>query len=90
VAGAAFYVNIYLSVSVYDSLHILGTDATLFLPSSTSTYRLSNAPLAPAREMPRHHRLEDVSCAICMDTLFCQRDDLDEAVPIATPDCGEW
>ncbi|WVF65543.1 hypothetical protein IAT40_000271 [Kwoniella sp. CBS 6097] len=34
------------------------------------------------------HRLEDVSCAICMDSLFTKRDDLDDLVPIATCDCG--
>ncbi|WVQ93208.1 hypothetical protein IAU59_000272 [Kwoniella sp. CBS 9459] len=34
------------------------------------------------------HRLEDVSCAICMDPLFTKRDDLDDLVPIATCDCG--
>ncbi|WWD21304.1 hypothetical protein CI109_105788 [Kwoniella shandongensis] len=36
----------------------------------------------------RKHRLEDASCAICMDSLFDQRDDLDDEVPIATCDCG--
>ncbi len=39
--------------------------------------------------MPRAQRLEDVSCAICMDVLFNKRDDLDEVMHIATPDCGE-
>lgn len=34
-------------------------------------------------------RLQDASCAICMDSLFDLRDDLDEVLPIATPDCGE-
>lgn len=38
--------------------------------------------------MPRL-RLEDATCAICMDNLFDARDDLDEVLPIATPDCGE-
>ncbi|WRT69087.1 uncharacterized protein IL334_006070 [Kwoniella shivajii] len=34
------------------------------------------------------NRLEDASCAICMDSLFTKRDDLDELIPIATSDCG--
>ncbi|WVR09055.1 hypothetical protein IAU60_006116 [Kwoniella sp. DSM 27419] len=33
-------------------------------------------------------RIEDVSCAICIDSLFTKRDDLDDLVPIATCDCG--
>ncbi|KAK8844040.1 hypothetical protein IAR55_006834 [Kwoniella newhampshirensis] len=36
----------------------------------------------------RKPRLEDASCAICMDQLFDQRDDLDDVIPIATCDCG--
>lgn len=38
--------------------------------------------------MPRAQRLDDVTCIICMDELFNQRDELDEVAPIATPDCG--
>lgn len=33
-------------------------------------------------------KLEDAQCAICLDTLFDLRDDLDEVLPIAAPDCG--
>ncbi|KIR52178.1 hypothetical protein I315_05471 [Cryptococcus gattii Ru294] len=33
-------------------------------------------------------RLEDASCAICIDSLFNQRDDLDDIIPIATCECG--
>ncbi|KAL1407595.1 hypothetical protein Q8F55_007028 [Vanrija albida] len=33
-------------------------------------------------------RLEDVACAICMDSLFTAKDDLDEVLPVAAPDCG--
>ncbi|BEJ15761.1 hypothetical protein CspHIS471_0503660 [Cutaneotrichosporon sp. HIS471] len=33
-------------------------------------------------------RLEDAQCSICIDNLFDHRDDLDEVLPIATPDCG--
>ncbi|CAK9781697.1 hypothetical protein CC85DRAFT_289760 [Cutaneotrichosporon oleaginosum] len=33
-------------------------------------------------------KLEDAHCAVCMDNLFDLRDDLDEVLPIATPDCG--
>ncbi|WWC64017.1 uncharacterized protein I303_106623 [Kwoniella dejecticola CBS 10117] len=33
-------------------------------------------------------RLEDVTCAICYDSLFNKRDDLRDLVPIATCDCG--
>ncbi|WVN88039.1 uncharacterized protein L203_103238 [Cryptococcus depauperatus CBS 7841] len=33
-------------------------------------------------------RLEDASCAICIDSLFTKRDDLDDIVPIATCECG--
>ena len=39
--------------------------------------------------MPRTPRLEDVTCVVCMDTLFNKRDDLDEILPIATADCGK-
>lgn len=34
-------------------------------------------------------RLQDASCAICMDSLFDMRDDLDMELHVATPDCGE-
>ena len=40
--------------------------------------------------MLRNQRLDDVSCAVCMEDLFHRRDDLDEIMPIATPDCGRW
>ncbi|WOO84931.1 uncharacterized protein LOC62_06G008440 [Vanrija pseudolonga] len=33
-------------------------------------------------------RLEDVACAICMESLFTAKDDLDEVMPVAAPDCG--
>ncbi|ORX39163.1 hypothetical protein BD324DRAFT_618694 [Kockovaella imperatae] len=33
-------------------------------------------------------RLEDVACAICMDSLFCGKNDLDEVLPISTTSCG--
>ncbi|GMK55848.1 hypothetical protein CspeluHIS016_0209040 [Cutaneotrichosporon spelunceum] len=33
-------------------------------------------------------KLEDAQCSICIDNLFDSRDDLDEVLPIATPDCG--
>ncbi|WWC73079.1 uncharacterized protein I206_107044 [Kwoniella pini CBS 10737] len=33
-------------------------------------------------------RLEDVTCAICYDSLFNKRDDLRDLIPIATCDCG--
>ncbi|OXG84222.1 hypothetical protein C345_04126 [Cryptococcus neoformans A2-102-5] len=33
-------------------------------------------------------RLEDASCAICIDSLFNKRDDLDDIIPIATCECG--
>lgn len=39
--------------------------------------------------MGRASRLDDVSCVICMDSLFTKRDDLDEVEAIAAPDCGE-
>ncbi|KAK4684532.1 TRAF-interacting protein, partial [Tremellales sp. Uapishka_1] len=38
--------------------------------------------------MPNNNRVGDVNCAICMDTLFNKRDDLDDLMAIATPDCG--
>ena len=39
--------------------------------------------------MPRVQRLDDVSCAICMDSLFTKLNDLDEIYPTAAPDCGK-
>ncbi|BEJ00473.1 hypothetical protein CcaverHIS631_0503300 [Cutaneotrichosporon cavernicola] len=33
-------------------------------------------------------RLEDAQCSICIENLFDHHDDLDEVLPIATPDCG--
>ncbi|ORY33151.1 hypothetical protein BCR39DRAFT_521480 [Naematelia encephala] len=38
--------------------------------------------------MSRRQRLDEVCCAICMDTLFNLRDDLEEVLPVAAPDCG--
>jgi hypothetical protein len=34
-------------------------------------------------------RLEGAQCAICMERLFLNLDDLDEVMPVATADCGE-
>ena len=39
--------------------------------------------------MPRAQRIDDVSCAICMDPLFNKLNDLDEVCHTAAPNCGE-
>ena len=39
--------------------------------------------------MSRAQRIDDVSCAICMDPLFNKLNDLDEVCHTAAPNCGE-